>query len=738
MRYLYPLALLLAIMAAGCATSRQVTKGPIVTIDEREITAEEFKYVFEKNNLNQNRSQITEQDLRDYLDLFINFKLKVMEAEALGYHQDSVFLEEFEIYRQQLAEPYLAETEVLDSLSRITYQRLREEVKASHILLALEPGASPADTAAAYQKALELRERIIQGQDFNQLAMAHSDDPSAVKNEGDLGYFSAMQMVYNFEQAAYALEVGQVSQPIRSRFGYHLIQLQDRRPSRGQIQVSHILIRPSAAEDSAQVADKAKSVHRLASNGDDWDALCRNFSQDQGTRDKGGLLPWFKTGEISNIPAFEAAAFALKDTGDIAPPVQTSYGWHIIRLEGKKGLPEFEVMEEEIKARISRSAQGELQRREKLKLENKFIEYPATLELAAKQVNDSLMKGNWVFEKTWNNLNDLLFSIEDRNYQLKDLFNYLQTHQPYPDSNSPLDALNKAYVNLVETELLNFEKEHLAQKYPEYGMLVREYREGLLLFRLMEDKIWNQALLDSVGLKDYFLNNRDRYQWPSRASATIYNTADEAILTKLKEFLQHGQLEYLKYDFSGADTTLNKAQVKIIGDMARQLVAGKDRFVVMEFANNADNNLIKKTLIKQLQQYGAEPEVVERHTEESSGFVIFVASKSPYDLAEKLNQSQELALQVETGRYQPDAHPLMKEIPWEEGHHEMKKDERWLLVNIQEIIPAGPQELEEIKGKVISDYQDKLEQDWVGQLREKYTVTINEKIVNEILEQYQD
>ena len=245
-------------------------------------------YVYNKNNINE--QPVTREELQDYLDLFINFKLKVKEAENLGLHMDSAFIKELDGYQKQLAAPYLTETRILDSLARATYERLKEEVNASHILIQVAADANPADTLAAFNKIKDLRTRSLAGEDFNDLARKYSEDPSARQNNGNLGYFSAMQMVYPFEVTAFSLSIDSISNPIRTNFGYHIIKLHDRRPSQGKIQVSHILVRALDSlnpSDSTLAANRAQEIYQLAVNQQDWDRLCRQFSEDVGTKNKG-------------------------------------------------------------------------------------------------------------------------------------------------------------------------------------------------------------------------------------------------------------------------------------------------------------------------------------------------------------------------------------------------------------------------------------------------------------------
>ncbi len=312
----------LGLFAFACASIKktnqtrdafQPQEAVLFTAGNDSVYADEFLYVYQKNQVDSVASLADEakvRAVRDYLELYTNFKLKVKAAETAQLDQKESFKEELAKYQQQLAKPYLVENRVTEQLIEEAYQRSQQEVKASHVLIALDEDASPADTLRAYQKVDSLRNLALQGASFAMLAEQYSDDPSAATNGGDLGYFTALQMVYPFENAAYTTEVGSVSRPIRTRFGYHIIKVHDKRPSKGKVKVAHIMIRvgqESAQDSSAQ--QKAQQIYEQLQQGGDWNALAERFSDDVTTRTSGGELQYFGTGNM--IESFEEAAFCL-------------------------------------------------------------------------------------------------------------------------------------------------------------------------------------------------------------------------------------------------------------------------------------------------------------------------------------------------------------------------------------------------------------------------------------------
>ena len=304
----------------------------LFTVNKKAVTTDEFIYLYKKNHQNK-AEDFTSEKIQEYLDLFINFKLKVEEAKARGLDTTQAFIREFNQYKEELRKPYLPDTKLTDSLVRLTYDRMKEEVKASHILINVKPDASPEDTLKAYNRIIEIRNKIKAGEDFGMAASQFSEDPSARSNNGNLGYFTALQMVYPFETAAYNTKVGEISMPVRSRFGYHIIYVADRRPARGEVEVSHIMIRTGDDKDNEKAKNTIFDLYDQLQGGVKWEELCKQYSEDPGSKDNGGKLRQFGTGAMANIPEFERIAFSLSKPGEISDPFQTQYGWHIIRLE---------------------------------------------------------------------------------------------------------------------------------------------------------------------------------------------------------------------------------------------------------------------------------------------------------------------------------------------------------------------------------------------------------------------
>jgi peptidyl-prolyl cis-trans isomerase SurA len=500
----------------------------LMTIHDREITVDEFERIYHKNN---SSTSLEPQTVQEYLDLFINFKLKVIEAEELGLDTTESFIKEFEGYKKQLAKPYLSDEKEVDALVREAFERAQTEINASHILIRASAEAAPEDTLRAYHKAMEIRNRILAGEDFETVAKATSDDPSAKTNGGNLGWFTVFRMVYPFESGAYNTPKGKVSKPVRTRFGYHLIKVNDTRPARGQVRVAHIMIMTPKGTSEEQKEEARRRIYNLYDSiqaGVDFASLARRYSEDRGSASSGGELPWFGTGRM--VAPFEEASFALAYVGDISEPVQTSFGWHIIKLLEKKKYDDFEDTEADLRANVTKSDRNAYSKKamvRRIKRNNDFKEYRDNLYPFYTVVDTSIFYRNWDVSRAAG-LNEVLFTIGDRSVTQSDFADYLAANQDAHRRNIEV-LVDNQYDRFVEAQVLQYEEDQLPGKYPEFRHLVQEYHDGILLFDLTDQMVWSRAVEDSAGLQAYYEDHQPDYMWERRLEATLVSCRDSAV-----------------------------------------------------------------------------------------------------------------------------------------------------------------------------------------------------------------
>ena len=503
--------------------------------DGMSVYTDEFEYAYLKNNFNNDKAN-TKEDIKEYLDLYIIFKQKVQAAKSLGMDTTEAFLTEFNSYKESLANSYINSKDLTEKLIQEAYNRYKEEVSAAHILIRTP---NEEDTLAAYHKIDSIRQLALKGENFTALAKKYSEDPTAVNNGGELGYFTSMKMVYPFESAAYNTPVGEISEIVKTRFGYHILYVQDRRESQGKLSASHIMIRtsPNDTADKQEISkNKIFEIHDQLNNGVSWDQLCKQFSEDQNTKNKGGKLPPFGSGQMP--PTFAQAAFDLQEVGQYSDPITTAFGWHIVKLEGKLPLESYDKMKPTIKNHISRDERVAITQQAlitKLKAENNFIDY-TNKKSSFSKLDSTFLTGKWIYK---NSSEDTLtlFKIGNAPYSKKDYYEYVVAKQKSVRNKSIQSYAGQLYNKFVEESLLRYEKDHLAEKNVEYRMLVKEYWEGILLFNLMNEKVWEKAVEDTLGLNEYFIKNQNKYNWEPRVNATIYNASSEQTINEIATLL---------------------------------------------------------------------------------------------------------------------------------------------------------------------------------------------------------
>ena len=511
----------------------------LIAIDDNEILKEEFVRIYEKNKTNLSTGDVT--SLEEYLDLFINFKLKVFEAEKLGLDTILSFKNEFEGYKKQLAKPYLLDKKVNEQVIKEAYERMQFEVRASHILVKLSSNASPEDTATAYKKAIEIRRRIVNGEAFELVAKGSSDDPSVKNNGGDLGYFTVFQMIYPFENVVYNSEIGDVSYPVKTRFGYHIIKLTDKRKARGQVKVAHIMLTIPKGTTKEIAEQKKKLInelyHRLK-QGEDFSELAKLYSDDKGSARNGGELPWFGSGRM--VKEFETVAFELNFNGEISQPIQTGFGWHILKRIDRKEIPLFENAKSEIDRKVGKDQRVDVARRaliNKLKKEYSFKEKEVNIPVSYDTVeNTYVLKLKYL--ETDVTLSDTLFTFLDKVFYEKDFVNYVR----YITKNKSTSAYQYKviYEEFIDEKVLEVEEARLEEKYPEYKYLLKEYHDGMLLFEITDQKIWSKAIDDSIGLKNYYKEHNNDFMWSERWSGSIYKCSGEDVAKKVSKIINKG------------------------------------------------------------------------------------------------------------------------------------------------------------------------------------------------------
>ena len=532
--------LFVLLVISSISVSAQKKNDIVVTIGDNPVSKEEFEANYRKNNTN----ILDEKDRKtaaQYMDLYVNFKLKVIEAQKLGYDTVKSFVNELKGYRAELAKPYLTNVSYNEEMVKNEYYRMQHERKASHILIRVTPEALPADTLAAWNKVTDLRNQIIAGADFGEIASKKSEDPSAAENKGLLGYFCAFQMVYPFEDMAYKTPVGQVSQIVRTRFGYHLIKVEDERLVPGEIKVAHVMKmfpKQASEETIAKLKLTADSIWMKATSGADFAELAKKYSDDKQSAVNGGVMNFFTPTNM--VPSFAEAAFALKKDGDISPVIRTPYGWHIIKRIELRAQQPLEKMRTDLESKIKQNPQISKYSDEafdrKLRAEYQLKTDQSNFSKFIALVADTTLGKNLTV-KLSPIKDNVLVSFSNKTYTCGNFNDYIESQRYTPVISNPEPALKELLDKFINNKLLEFENTQLEIKQPDFARVYKEYHDGILLFNISKDKIWDVASADTVRLQNYYNQTSKKYFWKERFKGFVIEAKNTELRTKVETLL---------------------------------------------------------------------------------------------------------------------------------------------------------------------------------------------------------
>ena len=579
---------LFAFLALTGSLVAQASDPVLMTINNKPVLKSEFEYIYNKNNTN---NSLDKKTLDEYVDLFVNFKLKVEEAKTQGIDTTKSFITELAGYRLQLTKPYLTDSKVDESVLLEAYNRLKEDVDVSHILIRIPQSATPADTLKAWNSIQTILKRLQKNEDFAKVAKEVSEDPSVAENAGHLGFISAFRTVYPFETMAYNTPVGSISKVVRSAFGYHIIKVHARRNSLGEVLVSHIMKFTSKDKDENAVNKAAKisidSIYQRVLAGDDFGALATKYSQDKGSSVKNGELPWFGTGRM--VPEFETAAFALKNIGDVSVPIQSAYGWHIIKLLEKKGVDSFENMKADLERKVKRDERANFGQQAflgKLRVEYNYQLIKSNLQEFYKLAANRTLSDS-TFKVEVSKLNKPLFSFAGKNYTQANFAEYLKKNSN-TDKSIASEMIDEKFNAFVDSELLAYEDTQLEKKYDDFRFLMNEYHDGILLFEVSNNEVWEKASKDTEGLARYFKEHKADYTWKEphykgrviyckdqatfKSAKSIVNKSHNDSIDKYLRTRLNDSIQYVKIDKG----LYVKGENKVIDN---QVFKTKDKFV---------------------------------------------------------------------------------------------------------------------------------------------------------------
>ena len=639
-------------LVSFASNAQNITKEVLFTINEKPYFTDEFSRIYKKNlDLVKDDSQ---KDLNQYLELFVGYKLKVNKAYKLGLQDKPAYQNELKSYRTQLAKNYFNDTKITQELIEEGYNRLQKEIKASHILILVDENATPEDTLKAYKKIQDISKKALAGEDFESLAVQYSEDPSAKENRGDLGYFTAFRMVYPFENAAYNTQKGKISKIIRTRFGYHILKINDIRDNRGEITVAHIMIlNPKPEEKDKDAKNTINDIYKKIQQGEKFEDLAKQFSEDKSSSSKGGVLNKFSSGQLSS-EEFEDVAFSLKTPNEISKPFQSQFGWHIIKLIEKHPIKSMDEMKSELETKIGkddRSKKITASLNEKLRKKYTYKKDTKQFGLLSKLVTNDFYDSKWTLPENAKEYTATLLTIKDKKIDGKAFLDFIDKQQKVGLKTKPISKLvDELYAKFLDEQLTTYYDENLEKEFPEFANVMEEYRDGLLLFDLMEKEIWERAKTDTIGLKSFYDEHKIEYMWKKRVDVTIASSTNQDMIKKAQAFLKKG----------------------------------------------------------------IEPQTIK----------------------DKLNLNNVINVMTNSGAFEEGSDALPKTMKYNLGVSDVfKEGEYYFVTNVEKIIPEGVKSLEECKGKIVNEYQQYLEQRWVDDLKQEFTVKVNKDVFEHVKSQ---
>lgn len=643
----------LPLLAFGLLSANAATEPVVLTIDGEPVYKSEFEYVYNKNN---STNAADKMSVADYVDLFVNYKLKVLNAKEDGYDQQRGYRDEFNQYREQLAMPYFMNNEEVTPLLKEAYERLKVQVACSHILVKFDSRTSE----PPYVRISRIKDELDKGAKFTDLAKKYSDCPSG-KDGGYLGNVTCFQMVYPFENVVYSLKPGQVSEPFQTKFGYHIVQVLDVKPNITKKKTSQIFV-PEA--DGAE--QKVDSLLNLLRKGADFKAMATKVNVGAFRGD--GAMPWITIGSSDLPPEVLFAVSQMEKVGDLQKQ-HSRIGWHIFRLDSTNTDIPFEKCEAELRQQVIHS--DRMNKAHDLFLKGLYERYDVNVDSAALKEFEALaLDRDDGSDVEYGHLNKPLYSFLDETFPQSDFVNTFKIERRawntvlagnglknqvavYGPLKTEKDFVNYAFSKFLNNAVVEKSYEKLKDSEPEYRNLLHEYSDGLLLFNVSSDKVWNTAAKDADGLAKFFAENKEKYKWSEpRFRGRIVHCANAKVKKKVAKFCeQHKDLS--KDDFRKA--------------------------LHAEFATDG-------------------PSVVS----------------------------------VYTGLYAKGANKAVDYYMFKVGDSYTSENAKLPEVVVYGELSNQPIDFTEVRGAVVADYQNKLEEDWVKKLRQEHVVVINQDVLKTI------
>lgn len=733
----------------------EVAKEPIAAkISDTELTVSEL------NTLTDRYIITDSSDLNSITKEIIFQQLVFKEAIEQGYGKDSIMLNELETYKNIIYEDYQEDSILINDIAFEAYQHLQNEVEVAHILFYVSEFADPTEIARKKEEAQTIFEQIKKGSSFEQLAKSYSDDRNTAEAGGYMGWYTGLQLLYPLEQTAYNLKVGEVSEPVQSKYGFHLVKLVNKRPSRGRVKVKHLLRIVPDNNEVVKLLQKSKidSIKNLSISGIAFDTLVSRFSDDFRTRENGGVLPEFWIGSREE-KVVEEAVFKL-NVEQISEPVLSSAGWHLFKLVEKNAIPSWPILRREIISKVTTDSRGEYLDERWVSATKTALGFKpnvsvinATLELG----DQNLLTNSWKKPQS-NTLNSsFLFSVKGESVSVGRFLTYVETFQGnanLPKNYTPEMAMRYFYKRFEASILKEYGKRNLQLVNPSFKVALQSYYESLVTKNFLNDNIYSKSLRDSVGLQNFYARNIQNFQYSERAKVIQLTSQSQKAIDIIEAHLATGKPYNLNRGitptlFVKNSTTLEpdeknklyklilflKRNPQYLVEIGGHADVNEEDYISAErvkiVTNFLTENGLSLTRIKE-NDFGKTQPANRFDWQKNQRITYRFFSNSIADIERLvINQGFEIEIQDET----VSKEDLLAEatIDWEIGSYSLVMDDGYIKkIIIEEIYPARTKTYREARAAVINGYQAELEEKLHNELLKKYPVEINQNLLNDI------
>jgi peptidyl-prolyl cis-trans isomerase SurA len=530
----------ITVVTGACASMKTTDNSPVVAVvNQKNITYNELKQQFERNSYRDTDTTDQVGAHREFLALYTDYRVKLEAAKEAGLLTDAALLAELSEYENQTAYPYWMENRIKDRLLNDFIERSRQEIHATHILISLTDNAPPADTLRVYERLMEARAKALAGADFDSLSVAYSSMQQGRSMGGDLGYFSVGWAVKPFEDAAYATPVGQISLPFRTRFGYHVIKVLDRRPATPDRLVSHIFFGSSQDEAAiAQAMEAANEVYDLLQGGADFAQMAAEHSQDEQSAPMAGQIGWVNNNRY--LPTFTQPVMSHSTDGRYSAPFYSGYGVHIIRIDSVRKYPSPEVERMELLGRLQQlphykdSKAATIQQARTVSKETIHSKAFDAFEILI-NANRGSSYSNLAFPQAIRSTP--AYSISGKNFTLSDYFDWMLTVVDTTTTNSYSVALRERFFNeMTDRNIIAITK----TEFPAFAELSNNYLSGLAIFKISEDSIWNYAKNDTNAVRALYETQREKYAFEQRYIYERFSASNDSTLAVARSLMLSG------------------------------------------------------------------------------------------------------------------------------------------------------------------------------------------------------